>query len=102
VTTSPPDRDELGVLARKIARFGEPVSAAIESMNGARYIHDTLELLGWDVEIASPYLGFDTLLTVFAAFEVIAAHEEDVPSDTRTLRALVARLQRPATSSTEP
>jgi len=52
VTTSPPDRDGLGVLARKIAGFGEPVSAAIESMNGARYIHDTLELLGWDAEIA--------------------------------------------------
>jgi len=52
VTTSPPDRDGLRVLARKIAGFGEPVSAAIESMNGARYIHDTLELLGWDVEIA--------------------------------------------------
>jgi transposase len=52
VTTAPPDRDGLGVLARKIAGFGEPVSAAIESMNGARYIHDALELLGWDVEIA--------------------------------------------------
>jgi transposase len=52
VTTSPPDRDGLGVLVRKIAGFGEPVSAAIESMNGARDIHDTLELLGWDVEIA--------------------------------------------------
>ncbi len=52
VTTAPPDRDGLGVLARRIAGFGEPVSAAIESMNGARYIHDTLELLGWDVEIA--------------------------------------------------
>jgi Transposase len=30
-----------------------PVSTVtIESMNGARYIHDTLELLGWEVEIA--------------------------------------------------
>jgi transposase len=28
------------------------VTAAIESMNGARFVHDTLELLGWDVEIA--------------------------------------------------
>ena len=26
--------------------------AAIESMNGARFVHDQLELLGWDVEIA--------------------------------------------------
>ncbi len=26
--------------------------AVIESMNGARFVHDTLELAGWDVEIA--------------------------------------------------
>ena len=26
--------------------------AAIESMNGARFVHDTLERAGWDVEIA--------------------------------------------------
>jgi transposase len=32
--------------------YGEPVRAAIESMNGARFIHDQLELLGWEVEIA--------------------------------------------------
>jgi SAM-dependent methyltransferase len=46
-------------------------------------------------------IGMDTLLSVFAAFDVIAVHEDEVPSDTRTLRALVARLQRPATISTE-
>lgn len=51
MTTAPPDRDGLGVLTRKLAPFGQ-VAAAIESMNGARFIHDTLELLGWDVEIA--------------------------------------------------
>jgi hypothetical protein len=28
------------------------VNAAIESMNGARFVHDSLELMGWDVEIA--------------------------------------------------
>ena len=28
------------------------VTAAIESMNGARFVHDQLELVGWDVEIA--------------------------------------------------
>jgi transposase len=32
--------------------FDEPVSAAIESMNGARFVHDRLEELGWQVEIA--------------------------------------------------
>jgi transposase len=38
-----PDTDE---------RHGDQVTATIESMNGARYVHDTLELAGWDVEIA--------------------------------------------------
>ena len=31
---------------------GEGVLAVIESMNGARFVHDTLELHGWSVEIA--------------------------------------------------
>jgi hypothetical protein len=41
-------------LRRLAARFGleGPVRAVIESMNGARFVHDTLELSGWDVEIA--------------------------------------------------
>ena len=36
---------------------GQPVEAAIESMNGARFVHDTLELSGWDVEIADAAEG---------------------------------------------
>ena len=32
-------------------RDGE-VLAVIESMNGARFVHDQLELVGWEVEIA--------------------------------------------------
>jgi len=28
--------------------------AVIESMNGARFVHDTLEALGWEVLIAEP------------------------------------------------
>jgi transposase len=46
-----PEGPELRALA---ARFGPvgPVRAVIESMNGARFVHDTLELAGWDVEIA--------------------------------------------------
>src|SRR5262245_15947966 len=41
-------------LRRLAARFGleSPVRGVIESMNGARFVHDTLELAGWDVEIA--------------------------------------------------
>ena len=34
---------------------GEPVRAVIESMTGARFIHDQLELAGWDVRIADAY-----------------------------------------------
>src|SRR5215207_8039727 len=45
-----PDRAGLAGLA---ARYrGRPVRAAIESMNGARFVHDRLEEAGWDVEIA--------------------------------------------------
>src|SRR6266571_4930647 len=48
----PPDADGLRGLARRVEVFGEPVCAAIESMNGARFVHDRLELAGWQVEIA--------------------------------------------------
>lgn len=47
-----PDRESLVRLARDVSGRGEPVSAAVESMNGARFVHDTLELAGWEVEIA--------------------------------------------------
>src|SRR5512138_461696 len=52
VGASPPDADGLQHLSARVARHGEPVSAAIESMNGARFVHDRLELAGWQVEIA--------------------------------------------------
>jgi transposase len=52
VTAVSPDADALRTLVSSVARYGEPVRAAIESMNGARFVHDTLELAGWDVEIA--------------------------------------------------
>jgi len=52
VGAAPPDADGLRGLAQRTARFGEPVVAAIESMNGARFVHDQLERHGWDVEIA--------------------------------------------------
>jgi transposase len=52
VGAAAPDADGLRVLAARVARFGEPVRGAIESMNGARFIHDQLELAGWRVEIA--------------------------------------------------
>jgi transposase len=49
---APPDADGLRGLAGRVARFAEPVRAAIESMNGARFVHDRLEQAGWEVEIA--------------------------------------------------
>src|SRR5688500_17263241 len=49
---APPDEDGLRALAARVACFGEPVRAAIESMNGARFVHDRLEAAGWEVEIA--------------------------------------------------
>jgi transposase len=48
----PPDHDGLRGLARRVEAHGEPVVGVIESMTGARFVHDTLESLGWAVEIA--------------------------------------------------
>jgi transposase len=50
----PPDGDGLGALARLVElRHGRrSVCAVIESMNGARFVHDTLERCGWEVQIA--------------------------------------------------
>jgi len=45
-----PDDDGLDKL---VQRLGDaPVLAVIESMSGARFVHDRLELAGWDVRIA--------------------------------------------------
>src|SRR5712691_8970178 len=52
VGAAPPDADGLRGLAARVGRFGESVVAAIESMNGARFVHDKLELAGWRVQIA--------------------------------------------------
>ena len=49
------DADALAGLARRVAVFDLPVLAAVESMNGARFVHDQLELAGWQVEIADAH-----------------------------------------------
>ena len=49
---APPDADGLHGLAIRLDRHGCPISAAIESMNGARFVHDTLERFGWEVDVA--------------------------------------------------
>jgi transposase len=50
---APYDRDGLCRLTDRVAtRYAGPVRAVVESMNGARFIHDTLEAQGWDVLVA--------------------------------------------------
>jgi transposase len=48
----PPDGDGLRGLAARVGGRGERVVAAVESMNGARFVHDVLEAEGWEVAIA--------------------------------------------------
>jgi hypothetical protein len=52
VGAAPPDADGLRGLTQRLDRHGSRICAAIESMNGARFVHDRLELAGWQVEIA--------------------------------------------------
>src|SRR3954466_7561963 len=52
VTTAAPDAGGLASLVHRVGAFGQPVAAAIESMAGARFVHDQLELHGWDVQVA--------------------------------------------------
>ena len=48
-----PDGEALKTFAGRVGElYGGPVSAVIESMTGARLVHDTLECCGWRVEIA--------------------------------------------------
>jgi transposase len=47
-----PDRDAVAHLGRLL---GDDVVAAIESMTGARFVHDQLERQGWDVRIADAH-----------------------------------------------
>ncbi len=49
-TAAAPDADGLRHLAARLS--GERVRAVIESMTGARFVHDTLEELGWEVLVA--------------------------------------------------
>ena len=44
------DADALRGLTRRVAGEGEPVRATVEGMTGARFVHDQLELAGWDEE----------------------------------------------------
>lgn len=50
-TAAAPDADGLRGLVDRVG--GRPVRAVIESMTGARFVHDTLEELGWEVLVAN-------------------------------------------------
>src|SRR3954467_13739775 len=50
--TRGPHAGGVSSLAARIGAFEQPVTAAIESMTGARFVHDQLELHGWDVQVA--------------------------------------------------
>src|SRR6266542_3295490 len=80
----PPDRDGLAKLVRRLGD-GEGVLAVIESMSGARFVHDELELHGWDVRIADAVkarglapLACKTGLIATSLLADLAWHE-DVP-----------------------
>jgi transposase len=49
---SPPDADGLRGLARRAGMHAPAVRGVVESMDGARFVHDALEELGWEVLIA--------------------------------------------------
>lgn len=54
VSAVSPDADGLAGFVRGVATRHGPVEvvAVIESMTGARFVHDTLERLGWEVAVA--------------------------------------------------
>jgi transposase len=52
---APPDLDGLRGLNCRVMGLGGPVRAVIESMTGARFVHDTLEQLGWEVLLADAH-----------------------------------------------
>ena len=49
---APVDRDGLYGLTRRVAVFDQPVRGVVESMNGARFVHDELTRYGWEVQVA--------------------------------------------------
>jgi transposase len=51
-TSVTPNAPGLRTLAGQLRLYGSEIRAAVESMNGARFVHDELELAGWDVELA--------------------------------------------------
>lgn len=51
-TWAPSTRDGLRELVGRVALYGDEVTAVVESMTGGRFVHDELEIAGWDVDLA--------------------------------------------------
>jgi len=92
VTAVSPDTDALRTLARRVAAEGEPVRATIESMNGARFVHDTLEFAGWEVLIADAQR--------VRGLAPLAAKTDKI--DARVLAELTRRALRPGDLAADP
>src|SRR5215211_88694 len=54
-TAAPADVFGLRGLVERVAGQRQPVRAVIESMNGARFVHDSLEERGWEVLVADAH-----------------------------------------------
>jgi hypothetical protein len=48
----PADWEGLYGLVSRVAVYGQPVRGVVESMNGARFVHDELVKYGWEVLVA--------------------------------------------------
>jgi transposase len=57
VGVAAPDGDGLSHFAARLAGVDDEVIGVIESMTGARFVHDRLESAGWDVRIADAALA---------------------------------------------
>ena len=51
-TWAPPTAEGLRDLALRMRLYGQPVRGVVEAMTGGRFVHDQLELAGWEVELA--------------------------------------------------
>lgn len=102
VTAVSPDADALRTLASSTARHGEPVRAAIESMNGARFVHDILELAGWDVEIADAQKVKGLAPLACKTYRIDALGAGRAGPQGPGVRDLVANARRPSRAGAGP
>jgi transposase len=86
---APSDTDGLRGLARRVGGYGLPVRAVIESMTGARFVHDTLERFGWEVLIADAQKvkGLAPLACKTDRIDARVSARDDVPAGAGSPRA---------------